>query len=208
MVDTIESASNGHESFKAPKDFGELNFSEIQLKELPDYTLIPVSVDGQIFNLKITLKVGQANSDEEIDRREIRIYLIDKDEDPDRYYSVASPLLWGGLDFRLESPDDDTITVKTGIKKNKQNQTLPRGIGKILYTKMIDYIEDQRNFYQRDIKHVVNHLPSYGLNKDKWLENFQPLLETRGYTKISEEKENEKWEKTYYFDKNNNTTKI
>lgn len=42
MVDVIESASKGHESFKAPKDFGELNFSEIQLKELPDYTVIPI----------------------------------------------------------------------------------------------------------------------------------------------------------------------
>lgn len=73
---------------------------------------------------------------------------------------------------------------------------------------MLDYIEDQRNYYQRDIKHVVNHLPSYGLNKDKWLENFQPILEERGYTKISDEKENEKWEKTYHFYQNDNATSI
>lgn len=186
--------------FQMPINFEDLNLSEIPLKELPEYVIIPVIIDGQVFNLKFTLLLDK-DTDGKEESREIKIYLVGKDENPDDIGSTAQALMWGGLSFHTKFFKDGSIMAKTGIQKNKQGQTLPRGLGKMLYTKMIDYIENQINFFHKNITHYVNHLPSYGLSKEKWLKNFEPLLHERGYERVSKGKENEQWEKTYYFNK-------
>ncbi len=191
-----ELRGNGQE-FSTPKDFNDLNLSEIELRESPEYTVVPIIIEGRIFNLKFSLTTTiDEHNEEEI--REISIALINKEKNPAEVTSSAQPLMWAGFSFRLNTWDNSPVVAKTGIKKNKIENILPPGLGIVLYRKMIDFVESQKNIYgERGIRHEVNHMPMYGLNKEKWIETFGPLLQEKGYVRTSRERENEKWEKLY-----------
>jgi hypothetical protein len=79
---------------------------------------------------------------------------------------------------------DDAISATTDILKEDPNHTLPNGIGRELYRKVLDFLQGLADQHQLPVDHMVTRYPDVSptpLTVKRWNELFLPILEESGY---------------------------
>lgn len=79
-----------------------------------------------------------------------------------------------------------------GVKVKSRDRAF-KGIGRVIWKKMIEHLEHLCETQGAEITHRVLKGPEDGLSDEKWDELFVPLLEENGYVNIGFHS----WEKTY-----------
>jgi len=97
---------------------------------------------------------------------------------------------------RLRYLADDRIEAGTDIHRYDPAEKLPKGLGALIYPKLLELIPELASKKGISIVHIVQKLPinSFGrfrLSSERWNEIFVPILAARGYARTQEEdKEN------------------
>ena len=174
---------------------GELHWSENRQKERQS---IPQAFKSEVFT-----------AEQRLDHRGALFVLRAQDS---RLYGERENLLKEDFCFDLVS-HEPFVRANVGILFDQSNKNgiaqgsierfddtgaLPQGMGMMLYGKVLDFIQEFANMRTLPITHIVQRVPTFSSKKDlspeRWSELFLPLLETKGYQRIS----NDYWAKEYH----------
>ncbi len=206
MTDSSEIKGIGNETFRAPKDFSEIDFSELEpfgeknLARGKDYNIrLPVQIENTKFNLVLGITVTPGN-DGKIHFCEMDISLFDQSLSLPGKDDFFDATIYGTITFDFTGPSGavETNTVITRNPMAKGAENLPTGIGVEVYQKMLDFISKQTEVFKKDIMHKVQHSQRLGLTPDKWNKIFVPILTERGYTDKGKNRSgDQEWTKLY-----------
>ena len=206
MTENKEASKGDQSKYKAPKDFDNLELSELGLFTEAErnhgtnhYSVnLPIQVKGENFNMLCDMRV-EKNKQNEIYQLTLKISIVAPDKVSADLYGLYESILYGEIDINSPSNfnnlDLSRTEATTVVQKNRGAGNIAPETGVALYNKMIDFIAKQSELSKQDITHKITYAAFFGLTPEKWLKIFGPILEERGYTQI----DNKHWEKIYKF---------
>lgn len=187
----IENGQFSPESVK----FEDFNFAMVQWKMETDTTAatkrhssadVPIIIEGR--NFKLGLKKEETYSD-------------DQKSQPNKVeitYKVTAPTSNQAL---LEGSVDIDFTEKQAIATSNifprdQSDALPKGAGRKLYEKILQYLPSLASQYERPFQHVIMYGAALSnLSIERWQKIFGPLLQRYHYQRTLPDYDI--WEHTY-----------
>lgn len=202
-----EDGSHIEQQYKLPKEETKLpiDFANLDLWEFAqnnynyqndncDYEIRQtgnVNINGEIFKIcyghQHTIERGIKK-----DERDITINIIDIIITK----QIGDDIVIMG-EIRMDDADDAKVNEAVLKIERPRNQTdnSVKGQGIELYNKLLDLLQCLANNSKQPIHHIVRKLSP--MSSKKWHAKFDPVLETKQYHKIKNDKI-KKWEKTYY----------
>lgn len=174
------------------------NFNDVRLSEVPLHEMRSASGD------RILKEVGDQDCEAQGATMHLHVERSRQKsqgqavEGGDRYtFRLSTAAKKCGVEamcYFLDS-DNGQELAKTEIQRTRGSR-LPKGIGRLVYEKILELIQERANIGSKIILHDIERVLTVSqtpLTEDRWNELFVPILLEHGYTRLSDDH----WKKLY-----------